>query len=589
MNTQNTIIDLKMSGCDHEFYPTTMEVIEALNQDIKETIRTANSSFYSLGYSFMDIGAGNGKVITELRRLGKLDNPEYGDKVQPTECYAIEKSPILLESLPKDIYVVGTDLFQSTLIDKKVKVAYTNPPYSMMAEWLNKAIREANAELLYFLVPKRWRENPLVNNAIKDRQAHFEIVGSFDFEDSEDRKARAYVDLVRVELKPVYRGKRAEHKHVDPFELWFDENFNQDEPTEEEKKAQAEQIKAEKKERKNELISKRGMIDALVYLHNEEMNHLLTNYQSINGLDSTLLAELGVTTQGIAESIKMKINGLKDKYWRELFDKLDKLTSRLTTASRTSMLDKLFSNTKVEFNQSNIHAILGWAVKNSNSYFDSQLVETYSSFIEQANIINYKSNQRIYSDNDWGYNRRCKPSDLSHFKLDYRLILSGKGGISESYDNVYGLAKSASTFLRDLITVANNLGFTAETPLELFAGREISSSPEKVEKLREIVESGSSLEWEPGKNKEFLFKSSKTGQEEVLMTVKAHKNGNIHVKLNQAFIATLNIEFGRLKGWIFDSQAAATEVDVPVKLAEDSFASNFNVLPNQAHKLLIAA
>lgn len=46
------------------------------------------------------------------------------------------------------------------------------------------------------------------------------------------------------------------------------------------------------------------------------------------------------------------------------------------------------------------------------------------------------------------------------------------------------------------------------------------------------------------------------------MEVKAHKNGNMHIKFDQTFIRTLNIEFGRLKGWINNKAQAADELNI---------------------------
>jgi len=45
------------------------------------------------------------------------------------------------------------------------------------------------------------------------------------------------------------------------------------------------------------------------------------------------------------------------------------------------------------------------------------------------------------------------------------------------------------------------------------------------------------------------------------MEVRAYMNGNLHIKFNQAFMLALNVEIGRLQGWIHNAQHAAEEMD----------------------------
>lgn len=61
------------------------------------------------------------------------------------------------------------------------------------------------------------------------------------------------------------------------------------------------------------------------------------------------------------------------------------------------------------------------------------------------------------------------------------------------------------------------------------------------------------------------------------MEVKAHLNGNIHVRFNQKFALALNVEYGRLKGWIHSGKQAAEEMND--KGAAQYFKSNFTLLP----------
>ena len=59
-----------------------------------------------------------------------------------------------------------------------------------------------------------------------------------------------------------------------------------------------------------------------------------------------------------------------------------------------------------------------------------------------------------------------------------------------------------------------------------------------------------------------------------LAKVRAFKNGNIHFSLNQKFLCRLNVEFGRLMGWVKSAKEAADEMDIAVEDALDSFNAN---------------
>jgi hypothetical protein len=252
--------DLKDRGEDFEFYPTTNEIIEVLYQDaykIQKRKRGVNYSHVDL----LDIGAGDGKIFTAFKNISKgIDKEE--NKLTVKSAYAIEKSNILINAMPEDIYIIGTDFWDSTLIDKKVDVIYSNPPYSMFSTWSEKIIKEANAEYVYLLIPERWKNDAAIKNAIDLRKATSEIVGTFSFEESEDRKARASVNLVRVTLRHDQEYRKT--LKVDPFDLWFKETY----PFE--KEVSEEDISDSNKERreKNEAPRPKGAR----YLHSSKFN-----------------------------------------------------------------------------------------------------------------------------------------------------------------------------------------------------------------------------------------------------------------------------------------------------------------------------
>ena len=97
---------------------------------------------------------------------------------------------------------------------------------------------------------------------------------------------------------------------------------------------------------------------------------------------------------------------------------------------------------------------------------------------------------------------------------------------------------SAKEFLGDLLTIANNLGFRCD-----------ASAPNK-------------RHWHAGQEEVFTF-NSKQNRPEPLMKVRAFKNRNLHLRLNQDFILALNVEYGRLKGWLKSGAEAAEELKDP--------------------------
>jgi 16S rRNA A1518/A1519 N6-dimethyltransferase RsmA/KsgA/DIM1 with predicted DNA glycosylase/AP lyase activity len=89
----NIISSLKDENQDFEFYPTTQEIIEKVKADIKDP--AGDERYYCLDRnSLLDIGAGNGKVLSALRECCNGD------------LYAIEKSELLRNRLlgTKNVY-----------------------------------------------------------------------------------------------------------------------------------------------------------------------------------------------------------------------------------------------------------------------------------------------------------------------------------------------------------------------------------------------------------------------------------------------------------------------------------------------------
>ena len=267
-----------------------------------------------------------------------------------------------------------------------------------------------------------------------------------------------------------------------------------------------------------------------------------------------MLKELNVNIENLKQSLQKKIEGLKNKYWQELFDNLDKLTDRLTPDSRSKMLNTLNQNTNIDFTASNAYSIIIWALKNANSYIDTQLQEVYFDMASPDNIKNYKSNTHFEKDR-WMYTKTKQGETAKNFKLDYRLVFSGFRCFNQStygnYDYPNGLHRARHDFLNDICVVGKNLGFNVITTTKDF-------------------------EWEP--RTKHIFKYEKNGKEIEFMEVKAYLNGNLHCKLNQDFLIKLNVEMARLTGWLRNKKDISEELEISIEDVEKYYNSNTKLL-----------
>lgn len=524
------LAELRDSQQDFEWYPTTNEIIDAFHAHVHR---------FEIE-SLLDIGAGNGKVLNRFREINaKKYKDDYGYK---TDLLAIEKSQPLLESLSAEIGILGTDFWQQSLLDKSIDCIFSNPPYREFVEWSVKVIREANANFIYLVIPERWKDQKAIIAAIEARKAGYKVVGSFDFLNSEDRQARAKVDLVFIWLcdesyvSGFYRKRHGSHVNTDPFEQWVCEFFglgDKRKSPESDYEKSATTNKTRKAKLQNALVCGNGMIEALDNLYRDELAFLINNYQKVAALDAELFRELEISIRSITSTLKARISGLKQFYWNELFENYKPLTSRLTSASRKSFIESIRRKTNIDFNASNAYAITVWAIKNAEQYLDNQMLDTFAKMVNSANVINYKSNDRVFKKNYFRY----QWDEYSHYKLDYRIVAERMAGLDAR--NLYsgargGLSENAANFLDDLIVIANNLGFSCADAVN-----------------QHSFTAGS---------KEVFMCKDKSGEDAILMTVRAYMNGNFHIKFDQKFMLAMNVEIGRLKGWIHNVQHAAEEI-----------------------------
>ena len=514
-STSSLVQQIKEAGQDFEFYPTTREIVYRVWRGIVRDSRH---------YNVLDIGAGNGNFFRLLDEFNRTKQCE--DCYRPSFTkYAIEKSQILISNLPADVFVIGTDFHHQTLIDKEMDVIFCNPPYSEYEAWASKIIKEANAERVFLVIPTRWKESALIQQAIKSRGALVSVLDTYDFLNAE-RAARAKVNLISIFYGAKY------DRSDSAFNTWFDETFKFAAPQKEVFEYEEERQKAEKINA--QLVKGQNLIERLEELYLDEMQRLYGNYRAIEKLDAGILSELNVDVKKLREGLKLRLKGTKNLYWEQLFNRLTAITDRLTAKSRRELLDKLEKNTAVDYTAANAYAIVLWAIKNANQYMDSQLKELYLELSKPDNVLNYKSNQRTFQQDDWRYGAE-KPT---HYKLDYRIINRlYKCFDTDWNENVRELYESAHNNINDIITVAKNLGFA-------------------------VKQSSFDFTWHPGEPQVFTYFDK--GEEKQFMRAKAHLNGNIHYQFCKEFSKAFNVEAGRLFGWLRTAQEAAHELDLPL-------------------------
>lgn len=535
------VLELKNQHQDHEFYPTTAEIIARLVADIKSAEHRDYRRFNHLS-SVLDIGAGNGKVLRALAEDAGFSS-----------LYAIEKSHLLCKQLPADVFIVGTDFKEQSLLSKNADVVFCNPPFSEFEEWAVRIVREAPSHLVYLVLPSRWEKSVAIADAIRFRDAKVKSIGEFSFEDAEDRAARAKVHLLRIEYP--------EHE-ADAFSRFFDEQFSSlrakfetdKKHDDDEERESWEKKKTARARRFESLVPGEDYPARLVQLYNEEMALVQKNYQLVAQLDVDLLKEFEITPPKIMQCLKDRLAGLRNDYWKELFSKMEEVTNRLTSKKRQKLLDKLQAAGHVDFTPSNIFAVILWVLKNANAYLDEQLIDVFEEMARKANVRRYKSNLRPFVEDNWRYNQE-RPT---HIALEYRIVLNWHG-----LDCFWGdmrLSESGCEFIRDLLTVARNLGFACST--QDFRLNHRSSG------------------WAPGQPATFF--GTVKGKSAPLLEVKAFKNRNLHVRMHQQLALALNVEVGRLKGWLKSGQHAAEELDdaqAPAFFGTNIQLATHNLLP----------
>lgn len=500
------IIELKDKGEEYELYPTTFEMLEA----IKAHYEANNDRFGSV----LDIGCGT---------------CNFYKVIKPYNYFVIEKSRVLIDRLPAQAHVLGCDFMFTPLIDKEVDTIFCNPPYSQFEHWAERIILEGNCKDIILVIPERWKDSPAINAAIKEVNAEYKVIGSFDFHNAE-RAARAKVDIVKIH--------RWERTATDTFNKWFDDFFKINTSRKEDDEASYEREAKHEKEIKNALVGGQNKIEILLNLYEADYKKLYENFKAVCSLDADVLKTIGVKYSALRTCLWEKIKGLKNLYWKEVFSNLEEITSRLTQKSRSDMLDRFTHLKSVEFTYDNIYALVMWVLKNADSYKDSQLVEVFKELTEYDNVRKYKSNQNTFEKERWRF-----ADSASHYTLDYRIVCS-RMCFKPSYSWKQEIDKhKVRERIGDFCVIAKNLGFAIG----------------EIEVARSFGE-------------KYLVTLA---DDKPLFEYRIYKNDNIHIKFNKEFAKAFNVEAARLLGWIRSKEDIKAEfVDDMADGAEKYFHCN---------------
>ena len=496
---------------DFEWYPTTNEMLEVLMKRIVEIREEKHLSTESM----LDIGAGDGRVLKYFDNVLKLD-----------KIHAIEKSRTLIDSMDRNILVVGSDFNQTSLIEKTYDLVFCNPPYSSYKEWVMRILREINSLFIALVIPSRWQDDNDIKRFIESRKGlEYEVLESTDFLNAE-RSARAKVDIVLFKTIRV----TDEHAKYGVDEDVFADNLIKQFKLQhlfddiEESKYDDNKKRADELEEKIYQVANGDLIEFLVSEYEREYNEFLESLNHLNAINSELLKCMNVDKKKLLKGIKSKLRDLKNLYWKELFSKLDAIRNRLTSTYAGYLHESVIVENNVDFNKDNIYSVVLWVIKNADKYIEKSYLSFFERMAKGENVLYYKSNQRFNID-DWRYtNREDKSRTPNPYKLDYRIVLPRVACLSYSH---YYHDEDWTNFLRDLKVIGRNLGFHTDNI-----------------HITRFVAGESYEEW---------------SGDEVLFEVKHYKNGNAHIKFSIEFMEKLNIQVGRINNWIKNKAEAREE------------------------------
>jgi hypothetical protein len=485
----------------------------------KETVAINDSYDYASGKgkkhesltisSFLDIGTGDGRVL---------------DYFKAQKNYGIEIARAQADDLiRKGVFLIGRNYWDVSLIEQEYGLIYSNPPFSVFDRWVNKILTECNFCLLYLVMPVRWKNQDMITKELERYEST--IVGEFDFSraSAADREARGKVNLVRVNA-PWVKDVESKHSKIsyqqtveDAFSRWVREyiaDFDEKPDREWEK------------ERQEALALKKTPIDQLISDYETDKQNLGEAFKAIGKLEPAIIKLMGQDKASMLEIIKKAIEGLKSKYWRSAFNKLEPVNKRMTQKTRDRIFGEIEEFKTLDFNADNIYSIVIWIINNCNIGILDQIGEVFDAMTSKEYIEGYKSN-RHWVKSDWRHtDRSWRYEELpSRWKLglDYRIVLSTY--FRYSYDKY--------SVIDDFIVICRNLGF----PIVAHCKPDYTLHSTEQRFFTEDGELAFTMRYYTG-------------------------NKNAHLKINKKLLMKFNVEVAKIRKWMSDPGDVAEEFNV---------------------------
>ena len=553
-STAQKIRMLRAADEDFEWYPTTPEIIAAMEQDIMSYLKSHKND-YSSGWrggrdkvklssdydsskkrliieSFLDIGAGDGRVLEHFNA---------------TEKYGIEIASAQADDLiRKGIFLIGRNFWDVSLVEQNYGLVFCNPPYSEYATWVNKILYECNFEMLYLVIPVRWQNEPKVTKELMRYESA--IVGEFDFSKA-DRAARGRVNLIRVNAPWVSnefdKKEKAKHQQTleDTFERWVRDNIADFEDRSPMDEYQDEVIE--------DVALKKTPIDQLIDEYENEKANLGAAFKAIGKLEPEIIKLMGQNKNSMLKIIRKAIEGLKSKYWRAAFENLEPVKERMTRRTRDRIFGEIQEFRKMDFNADNIYSIVIWIINNSNIGILDQIGDVFDELTTKEYIEKYTSN-RHWKKSDWRHNRdNWKYKDLPDrwkLGLEYRIVVNAYFG-QYSHDRY--------SIIDDFIIICKNLGFP--------------------------IAAGQKPDYKAHQTAQDFF----TEDGELAFTMRYYTgNKNAHLKINKKLLMKFNIEVAKIRKWMSEPDDVVDEYGIPKDEATRLWNSGLALIGNSDVQLL---
>jgi hypothetical protein len=481
--------------------------------------------------AFLDIGAGDGRVLNFLDARKK-----YGIEAAGTQADDL---------IRKGIFLIGRNYWDVSLIEQEYSLIYSNPPFSVFERWVNKILTECNFRLLYLVMPVRWKNQKEITKELERCEAS--VVGEFDFSKA-DREARGRVNLVRVNARWV---KNEAEKYCfqetieDAFSRWVRE-YVADFSNVPNSNYESERFEGDEK---NALKLKLSPIDQLVEDYENEKETLRRSFSMIGKLPQDVIKMLGQDKASMLEIIKQSIKGLKSKYWRAAFNKLEPVNKRMTQKTRDNIFREIEEFKTLDFNTDNIYSIIIWIINNCNIGILDQIGEVFDAMTSKEYIEGYKSNRHWIksdwrnTDRDWEYKKLPPRWKLG---LDYRIVVS-------TYFSFY----DKNSVIDDFIVICRNLGFPISPACQ--PDYSLHSTEQKF-----YTEDG-----------------------ELAFTMRYYTgNKNAHLKINKKLLMKFNIEAAKIRKWLSDPDDVAEEFNISQEEAAKLWNSGVALLGTGDVKML---